>query len=176
MAKINGNAKANELRGTERDDVINGKGGDDELEGRGGNDELNGGSGNDDLEGDSGNDTLNGGSGNDDLDGGSGKDVLKGGKGNDELDGGSGNDILTGGKGSDVFKFERNDGADTITDFAGGKDRIEFDIDGLDFNDLTIRNNADGDAVITWGDRGSSITLEGVDASKLDQNDFVFDN
>ncbi|MFC3692680.1 calcium-binding protein [Chenggangzhangella methanolivorans] len=176
MAKINGDGRANELRGTNFDDVINGKGGNDELEGNGGNDKLYGGSGNDDLEGDSGNDTLEGGSGNDELDGGSGNDVLKGGKGNDELDGGIGNDILTGGKGFDTFKFERFDGADTITDFKSGQDTIEFDIDGLDFRDLTIANNGSGDAVITWGDAGSSITLDGVDAASLGQRDFVFDD
>jgi Ca2+-binding RTX toxin-like protein len=175
MAKIKGDERSNELEGTNVNDVIKGFGGNDELEGKGGNDRLEGGAGNDDIEGDSGNDTLEGGSGNDELDGGSGDDKLKGGSGNDELDGGSGDDKLHGGAGFDTFKFERFDGNDTIKDFTSGEDTIEFDIDGLDFNDLSIVNRG-GDAVITWGDSGSSITLNGVDAASLSQRDFVFDD
>lgn len=176
MAKIDGNDRPNDLNGTSGDDVIRGFGGNDELDGRGGNDRLLGGTGNDELDGDAGNDTLVGGSGNDELDGGKGNDLLRGGSGNDEIDGGRGNDMLFGGKGADIFKFESRDGTDTIGDFKNNVDRIEFDIDGLDFNDLTIKNNADGDAVITWNDpAGTSITLTGVDASKLDQSDFIFD-
>ena len=177
MANITGDSRANELYGTNVDDVIRGLGGNDELEGRGGNDRLYGGKGNDELDGDAGNDTLKGGSGNDDLDGGAGNDVLRGGKGNDEIDGGRGDDLLFGGKGADIFKFDSRDGDDTIGDFQNGVDRIEFDIDRLGFNDLTIQNNADGDAVITWNDpAGSSITLTGVDASSLDRSDFIFDH
>lgn len=175
MAEITGDGRANELKGSNFDDIIKGLGGDDELEGNGGNDKLYGGSGNDDLEGDGGNDLLHGGGGNDELDGGSGADTLKGGKGNDEIDGGSGNDRLSGGAGFDTFTFERFDGKDTITDFKSGEDTIEFDIDGLDFNDLSI-TNVGGNAVITWGDADSSITLEGVKAGSLSQNDFIFDD
>ena len=141
MANITGDSRANELYGTNVDDVIRGLGGNDELEGRGGNDRL------------------------------------YGGKGNDEIDGGRGDDLLFGGKGADIFKFDSRDGDDTIGDFQNGVDRIEFDIDRLGFNDLTIQNNANGDAVITWNDpAGSSITLTGVDASSLDRSDFIFDH
>lgn len=156
MARIKGDNGANNLDGADADDVILGLGGNDNLDGEGGNDRLNGGEGNDKLDGDAGNDRL---------DGGAGRDVLEG----DE-----GRDILTGGTGNDIFKFDNGDGKDVITDFGNGADRIRFDVDGLNFADLTIKNNAQGDAVITWGDARSSITLDGVDASALSNSDFIF--
>lgn len=176
MAIIKGDGRGNELRGTSREDIIRGLDGNDELEGRAGDDRLEGGRGHDELDGDEGNDTLYGGSGNDELDGGNGADVLRGGAGRDEIDGGRGNDLLFGGSGGDIFSFDLRDGDDVIGDFASGVDRIEFDIDGLRFRDLTIENNAQGDAVITWNDAaGSSITLDGVDAASLSRSDFIFD-
>ena len=64
-----------------------------------------------------------------------------------------------------------------IGDFNTNGDRIEFDIDGLSFSDLTIKNNNQGDAVITWNDpAGSSITLDDVSAGQISQNDFIFDS
>jgi Ca2+-binding RTX toxin-like protein len=177
MARIDGDSRNNDLDGRGEDDVIRGLGGNDELDGNGGNDTLNGGSGNDELDGDNGDDSLIGGGGNDELDGGAGADVLRGGKGADELNGDDGDDLLFGGAGADVFKFESREGSDTIGDFKSGVDRVLFDIDGLSFNDLDIANNNAGDAVITWGDpTGSSITLDGVDASALSRSDFFFDS
>jgi Ca2+-binding RTX toxin-like protein len=177
MARITGNNRNNELDGGRQDDVIRGRGGEDELDGNGGNDTLNGGAGDDELDGDGGSDRLSGGDGRDDLDGGNRADELRGGAGDDTLDGGAGNDLLVGGRGDDVFEFESRDGRDTIADFQAGSDRIRFDIDNLSFNDLTIRNNAQGDAVITWNDPDNArIVLDDVDASALSRNDFIFDN
>jgi Ca2+-binding RTX toxin-like protein len=156
------------IRGTNRNDDLDGRNGNDKIVGLGGNDEL---------DGNGGNDKLRGNAGNDELDGDGGNDTLDGGKGRDELDGGAGNDLLIGGKGADIFLFESRDGNDTIADFKSGSDRIEFDIDNLQFNDLVIRNNNAGDAVISGFDGfGSSITLDGVDAASLSRGDFLFDD
>lgn len=194
MAKIEGNDRANDIDGGRNADFIRGFGGNDDIDGGGGNDtiygddghdeidggngndRLYGGAGNDEIEGGAGNDRLNGGAGDDELDGGAGADRLSGGSGRDQIDGGAGNDILSGGSGADVFQFERRDGVDRITDFQDNVDKIEFDVDGLGFDDLTIKNNAAGDAVITWGESGSSITLDGIDAGSLTSRDFIFDN
>ena len=176
MAAIRGTNGNDEIDGTFGNDVIKGLGGSDEIDGERGNDKLYGNDGNDELDGDVGNDKLFGNDGNDDLDGGDGKDKLNGGKGNDELDGGDGDDNLIGGSGSDLFIFDDRSGDDIIRDFSG-QDRIEIDANGVrDFNDLTIRNNKDGDAVVSWGDPDSSITLIDVSKSKLGASDFFFDD
>src|SRR5262249_32478717 len=64
-APINGTAKNDVLKGTEKADVINGRAGNDKLFGYAGNDVLNGGPGNDTLVGGTGADKLNCGKGND---------------------------------------------------------------------------------------------------------------
>jgi Ca2+-binding RTX toxin-like protein len=79
------------------------------------------------LDGDAGADTLSGGLGRDTLLGGIGNDVLLGGLGDDLLQGGAGRDTLTGDAGIDMFRFaEPGTGADVITDFTAGVDRIEL--------------------------------------------------
>ena len=55
-----------------------------------------------------------------------GKDTLKGTAGADTIIGGLGNDLLTGGNGADTFVFSKGDGADTITDFQLGLDRLSI--------------------------------------------------
>ncbi|MFM6203115.1 MAG: bluetail domain-containing putative surface protein [Dolichospermum sp.] len=64
------------------------------------------------------------------ITGNSGNNTLNGGLGNDTLNGGAGADILTGGVGSDIFVFRFGQssvsGADRITDFAIGTDRIDL--------------------------------------------------
>jgi Ca2+-binding RTX toxin-like protein len=61
------------------------------------------------------------------VDGGAGDDTLSGFDGNDTLTGGAGNDRLTGGNGADRFRFvTTGEGTDTITDFAGGSDKIHI--------------------------------------------------
>jgi Ca2+-binding RTX toxin-like protein len=173
---IQGTPGHDEIRGTNGRDHIDGLKGNDEIEGLGGNDIIYGGLGADELDGDSGNDRLYGDEGNDDLDGESGRDKLFGGPGNDELDGGTGNDELTGDAGADRFHFDNNDGDDRITDFEPGSDLIEFDVEGLRFQDLTIKENGSGDTLITWQRSSSSITLEGVAANRISAGDFRFDD
>ncbi|MFM8009274.1 MAG: bluetail domain-containing putative surface protein, partial [Dolichospermum sp.] len=64
------------------------------------------------------------------ITGNSANNTLNGGLGNDTLNGGAGADILTGGVGSDIFVFQFGQspvsGADRITDFAIGTDRIDL--------------------------------------------------
>ncbi|MFM6266062.1 MAG: Calx-beta domain-containing protein, partial [Dolichospermum sp.] len=71
-----------------------------------------------------------GNAGNNVITGNSGNNTLNGGLGNDTLNGGAGADILTGGVGSDIFVFQFGQspvsGADRITDFAIGTDRIDL--------------------------------------------------
>jgi Ca2+-binding RTX toxin-like protein len=78
------------------------------------------------LAGNSAANVLTGGGGANLLSGGGGADTLSGGLGNDTLSGGTGADRLTGGAGSDVFRFEGlpDTGADLITDFAAGVDKL----------------------------------------------------
>ncbi|MFM6342705.1 MAG: bluetail domain-containing putative surface protein, partial [Dolichospermum sp.] len=80
--------------------------------------------------GNAANNVITGNSGNNTLSGGAGNDTLNGGAGNDTLNGGAGADILTGGVGSDIFVFQFGQspvsGADRITDFAIGTDRIDL--------------------------------------------------
>ena len=125
------------IGGAGRDRLVGGKG-DDLLQGGRGNDRLFGDAGDDTLEGGAGNDRLFGGAGNDLLRGGAGNDTLDGGAGRDTLEGGAGADVLTGGAGADVFVFARiahigrGENSDRITDFEGGRDRI--DLGGLDLS------------------------------------------
>jgi Ca2+-binding RTX toxin-like protein len=104
---------------------------------------LSGDAGNDYLYGSNGNDTLNGGNDNDTLDGGAGADTLDGGSGNDLLNGWADADTLTGGLGTDTYAFGTvTGGADTVTDFASGTDKLRFR------SDDTLLNIGDGDTVL----------------------------
>ncbi len=72
--------------------------------------------------------TITGNSGANVLSGGDGADALSGGGGDDQLIGGAGKDRLTGGDGADTFIFEVAvaTGADSLSDFAHGVDRLAF--------------------------------------------------
>jgi Ca2+-binding RTX toxin-like protein len=157
---INGTAAANTLSGTAGANTIKGLGGNDKLYGKAGNDKLYGGTGSDTLVGDSGNDRLSGASGK------------------DRLNGSSGNDILTGGSNADSFRFTGKWGADKITDFANGTDRIDLRGNGLSFGELSIaQGNRDGDGVaddvIIKAD-GQSIALLNVKVALIGASDFLF--
>jgi hypothetical protein len=78
-------------------------------------------------------DTLTGGATADTVDGGRGDDKISGADGADLLIGGTGKDTVSGGVGNDrfIFKFASESStaattADTITDFAKGKDKIDL--------------------------------------------------
>lgn len=138
----------------------------------------------DQIGGDGG-ETLTGGDSNDWIQGGRGDDVIEGGASADFLDGEWGDDRLTGGAGADTFTFYSDNwddirdnvanlwGNDTITDFDPSEDKIHFAgriIRGL--RDLTITEE-NGNTVLTadWGD---SVTLLGVSADQLTEDNFKF--
>ena len=144
---IKGNKKANNIIGTDEDDIIYGGAGKDTILGSDGNDEVYG---------EKGNDSLLGGSGNDTLDGGDGNDILDGGNNNDWLWGGAGDDTLTGGKGSNVFYYDEGDGNDVITDYSPTLDKVVI-LSGLTVGNPKTNNSGDvtfkiGDGQITFKD------------------------
>jgi serralysin len=79
--------------------------------------------------GGAGDDSLAGDSGANSLYGDDGADLLDGRDGDDWLGGGGGADVLTGGTGADLFFFQAGGlgaGADRISDFSPGEDRIDL--------------------------------------------------
>jgi serralysin len=177
------------LAGADHDDLLNGEDGLDTLFGGNGNDTLNGGGGDDQLFGNAGNDqlsggagadTLNGGGGDDLLNGGDGNDVLLGDVGNDTLAGGLGDDTMNGGGGDDRFDYAMGDGSDVINGFAAGaasEDVVFLSGFGAAFDEFAdILANASDDGTNTTIDLGggASITLNGVLAADLHQDDFLF--
>ena len=108
-----------------------------------------------DIAGGAGDDTLYGGPGGGDdvMNGGTGNDRLYGGQGADTLTGGPGDDRLAGGPGEDTFVFGPGDGADTVTDFTSGTDRI--DLTGFEIERVE-------DVVMTAGDDGVMIDLANI--------------
>ncbi len=157
---ISGTSVGNTLNGTSGADTIKGYAGADTVYGRGGSDKLYGGAGNDRISGQAGNDRLYGEDG---------KDVLNG---------GAGNDALRGGAGADSFRFRDQWGADTVSDFQNGSDRIDLRAAGLSFNELSIaQRDADRDGraddVVIKAD-GQSIALLNLKASLVGVSDFMF--
>ena len=160
------------LDGSDFRDVFSSGSGNDLLKGFKGNDVFKGKAGNDRLLGGSGKDELIGGSGRDKLFGGKGNDVLNGGGGKDRLSGDKGNDVLTGGGQADAFLFKgnKNEGTDRITDFQDGTDIIRIKKAG--FGDVSI-DSAGADTEITLAS-GTKIILEGVNSSLITADDFSF--
>ncbi len=86
---------------------------------------------------------------------------------------------MTGGAGDDTFVFADDHGRDTITDFvagAAGGDVIDLRrlTAAASFTDVMAAAAQIGDdTVIDFGD-GNSIALLGVDATQLEEQDFLF--
>lgn len=121
--------------------------------------------------------TFFGGAGDDELRGGYGDDSLDGGPGADILYGGQHDDTLTGGDGTDTFVIEADSGADRITDFAIGADRLR--IDGPEITAAALvasaRDDDAGNAVITLSD-GNTIVLIGVSAEDVTEDMFEIES
>ena len=127
------------------------------------------------LDGGAGDDTLYGGPGGGDdvMHGGPGNDRLFGGQGDDTLIGGPGNDRLAGGAGADVFVFGPQDGADTVTDFSSGTDKLDLTAFGIeDIEDVTMATTDDGVTIDLADLGGGSILLAGL-ATLPEAGDFV---
>lgn len=75
--------------------------------------------------------------------GGAGDDALSGNAGANVLTGGAGADTLAGAGGADQFVFNSLAGADTVTDFVSGSDRVRISQSGLRIGD--------GDSVVEGG-------------------------
>ena len=110
------------------------------------------------------------------LRGNAGDNILIGNAGSDILIGGRGDDILTGGKDGDTFVFARGTGHDTVTDYVGNTDRIDFSgMDGITgFADMKSNHlsTVNGNVIITDG--ADQITLLGVDKAELVKAMFDF--
>lgn len=117
---------------------------------------------------------LAGGAGRDRLDGGSAEDTLLGGAGVDRLTGGPGADTLAGGAGADVFVFARGFGADRVTDFEPGVDRLDFSPQaGVDaIGDLRLRRI--GTDVSVSDGEGGAILIEDVTVAEIRAGLFLF--
>lgn len=127
---------------------------------------------------------FTGSSGNDEIWGANRSDILNGGRGDDSLRGdsssftGYGSGFFGTGTGNDTFVFDKHSGNDVILDF--GQDlgnRDVMDVSAYHFHNFAdlqqhISNNGAGDAVIHLTSH-DSITVEGVDASHLTQDDFI---
>lgn len=125
------------------------------------------------MEGRGGNDTIRGGLGADTLLGGVGKDDLRGGAGSDRLIGNTGGDTLTGGAGNskDMFVFDDTSGADRITDFQDGVDRIEITSGATAFRQLTVTDKG-LDVLVEFGN--SSILIQNLEPAAVTEADFLF--
>lgn len=97
------------------------------------------------------------------LEGNSGDDEIAGGGGDDWLYGDRGADKLTGGAGADTFLFSIGDGADVITDFKTGLDRLV--IHGYGAAAATLQQVGADTRVLLAG--GDSLLLRNVQASTL---------
>ena len=87
----------------------------------------------------------------------------------------SADDHLTGSSNADLFVFAQPIANDVIHSFDAAADKIDligFGVTG--FDDLSIANDANGNAVITLA-AGSTITVLGVDAASLSADNFAFD-
>jgi hypothetical protein len=136
------------------------------VRGGAGPDTLQGGPGTTILEGNGGDDTLTAGDDNSLVSAGDGEDTVTGGAGNDILVGGEGNDTIETGGGDNIVSFNRGDGADSVTSFAGSENTLSLG-DGIGYDDLTLRKDGD-DLVLELGN-GDSINLKDWYADSINQ-------
>ncbi|MGP3697994.1 M10 family metallopeptidase [Rhodobacter sp. NSM] len=186
--RIFGTTSANRIDGGEGRDTVAAGGGDDIVADTGGTDLVSLGAGNDTyrgagdvtgrgdtIEGGAGRDRVLASSGNDRVDGGAGNDTLSGGAGSDRIIGGSGSDLLRGGSGADVFVFAAGCGADRLSDFRPGIDRVLLMSDGGldDWTEVSahLRQTAAG-AVLRLD--GGSLCFADLTLAGLHQSDFIF--
>lgn len=177
--KITANNLANNIIGTEEDDVIDGGDGKDTIQGGDGNDSIFGGKGNDSLSGGDGDDTLTGGAGKDVFvySNGDGDDTISDYEKSDKIRFASGSvSTITTSKNGDVI-FRVGEGslivkgaADIpITYIEGGKTKTFFD-------QPVIYNEDETAATITAGYAASNdsfvagSTLKQIDASGVESD------
>ncbi len=127
------------------------------------------------IDGGGGNDLLVGNDQGQTILGDAGNDTLRGNGGNDTLGGGAGRDMLTGGTGRDTFLFVSGEGssslggADRVTDFENGRDRIE--IQGVDNPaDIEIRTNGSDAVLFDTANNQYVAVIEGA-AGQVDAGD-----
>ena len=113
-----------------------------------------GGSGDDDISGDDKDNELSGGPGDDLINGRSGADILVGNEGSD---------TLTGGDDADTFAFTLFHGADIITDFEIGIDRLLYLGNTVDLQDVDIEQQGN-DLIVRFDpqDIDSQVRLLGI--------------
>ena len=165
---------------------------------------VNGTSGTDIIKSGTGVHIVNAGDGNDQIRGGTSADTINGGAGDDKIIGNTGADVITGGSGSDQFRYLfagdtlLGAGADLITDYEIGMDRLNFSlfdtnsslagIQGFAFvgnaafsgggaaqlrytnsgGDLLVQADIDGDGVADM-----EIILQGLGGAALTAGDFI---
>jgi Ca2+-binding RTX toxin-like protein len=122
--------------------------------------------------------TLNGNGLANVITGASGNDSISGGGGNDTIVGGAGNDTMAGGTGNDIFVFGSGFGQDRITGFdanpVGGQDLLNISALGINagnFGANVVISAVGVDTLIGIG--ADSITLVGVNAATVTQQDFI---
>lgn len=108
----------------------------------------------------------------------------------DDVFGGAGTNFIWLGEGADTLIYKLNDGAsfgsmgggashDIVQDFNITEDRLDFSETELSFDDLTISQDADGDAIISWYTEDWEISdiyieLRGVSADQVTEDLFIF--
>lgn len=106
-----------------------------------------------------------------------GDDLLIGGRLSDNLIGGDGNDTLTGGAGRDTFGFGPTDrGADVITDFQNGLDRLDvsdFGFSTAQLGSIVTNSQQVGDDVLISFAADNSVLLQNFQLSQLNTSDFI---